>query len=367
MDKDPERTLKKGSSVLHESARMKSNKPVLVTGGTGFVGGHLVRLLVEQGRTVRVLARPSSDRRLLEGLPLEWAIGDLGDPGSLERAVQGCDLVYHCAADYRLFAKDPSSLYRINVDGSKALFACCRRHDVERIVYTSSVAALAVPSGGRVSDEDCQANLASVVGHYKRSKFLAQEMALAEAAQGLPIVIVNPSTPVGPGDLKPTATGKIVVDFLLGKMPAYVDTGLNLVPVEDVARGHLLAAEKGQIGRLYILGHLNLSLKEILEMLASITSLPAPQIRIPYPLAWLVGALDTAVEGYILGREPRVPLEGVRMARKKMYFEAGRAQRELGFAPGSVRAALERAVRWFCQNGYAPTPKSLLTESRTPS
>lgn len=331
-------------------------KPVLVTGGTGFVGAHLVRQLLGRGRKVRALTRANSDRSLLEGQDVEWTVGDLTDATSLDRAVAGCDLVFHCAADYRLFSKDPSQLYRVNVDGSKALFEACRRHEVSRIVYTSSVAALALPSGGRCSNESSRARLEAVVGHYKRSKFLAQEMALEEAARGLPIVLVNPSTPVGPGDIKPTATGKIVVDYLLGKMPAYVDTGLNLVPVEDVAHGHLLAADKGQVGRLYILGHLNMSLKEILEMLADITGLPAPRIRIPYPIAWLAGALDTAVEGYLLNREPGVPLEGVRMARKKMYFDAERAWRELGFRPGSVRAALERAVIWFIQNGYAPTP-----------
>jgi dihydroflavonol-4-reductase len=270
--------------------------------------------------------------------------------------VAGCQQVYHCAAEYRLFAKDPSSLYRINVDGSQAVFNACRRHAVEKVIYTSSVAALALPDGGRSSNEDSKAQLDKVIGHYKRSKLLAQELALEEAARGLPIVIVNPSTPIGPGDIKPTATGKIVVDFLRGKMPAYVDTGLNLVPVEDVAFGHLLAAEKGEVGRLYILGHLNLSLKEILEMLASITGLPAPRFEIPYSIAWLVGALDTAVEGHLLGREPQVPLEGVKMARKKMYFDAERARRELGFQPGSVRAALERAVVWFCRHGYAPVP-----------
>lgn len=356
MDPHPEKMLKKGSSVRREGASMTSDKPVLVTGGTGFVGGHLIRLLVEQGRSVRALVRQTSDRRWLDGLPLEWAVGDLDDPSSLERAVAGCGTVFHCAADYRLFCKDPSVLYRINVDGSRALFAACRRHQVEKIVYTSSVAALALPSQGRSSNEDSRAHLEGVVGHYKRSKFLAQEVALAEAAEGLPIVIVNPSTPIGPGDVRPTATGKIIVDFLQGKMPAYVDTGLNLVAVEDVAMGHLLAEQKGEHGRLYILGNLNMSLKEILEMLAAITGLAEPRVEIPYPLAWMVGAVDTLVEGHLLGREPRVPLEGVRMARKKMYFDSQRAQRELGFQPGSVRAALERAVVWFCQHGYAPSP-----------
>jgi dihydroflavonol-4-reductase len=307
------------------------------------------------------MARCSSNRHLLREQTVEWVEGDLSDGPSLQRAVEGCAQVYHCAADYRLFARNPSDLYRVNVDGSQALFAACRRAGVERIVYTSSVAALAVPSGGRVSDENSHACLKQIVGHYKRSKFLAQEVALEEARQGLPIVIVNPSTPVGPGDIKPTATGKIIVDFLQGKMPAYVETGLNLVPVEDVARGHLLAAEKGVCGRLYILGHLNLSLREILEMLSEISGLPSPRVRIPYQVAWLAGALDTVVEGYLLGKEPRVPLEGVKMARKKMYFESERARRELGFQPGSVKAALARAVDWFCRHGYAPTPPRMLS------
>lgn len=335
---------------------MSETERVLVTGGTGFVGAHLVRQLVQRGERVRVLVRSGSDRRLLEGLDVEWSVGELSDLESLDRAVSGCRRVFHCAADYRLWSKDPGSLYRINVDGSKALFDSCRDHGVERIVYTSSVAALALPHGGRSSDENSRASLEKVVGHYKRSKFLAQEMALEEARRGLPVVIVNPSTPVGPGDIKPTATGKIIVDFLNGKMPAYVDTGLNLVPVEDVALGHLLAAEKGEVGRLYILGHLNMSLKEILCMLASITGLPAPRVQIPYPVAWLAGAVDTLIEGHLLGREPQVPLEGVRMARKRMYFDPERARRELGFSPGSVRLALERAVDWFCRHGYAPTP-----------
>lgn len=341
----------------HEGAGMSEPDRVLVTGGTGFVGAHLVSLLVKRGERVRVLTRAGSDRRLLEGLDLEWAVGDLTDIESLDRAVRGCRRVFHCAADYRLWSKDPSSLYRINVEGSKALFESCRDHDVERIVYTSSVAALALPEGGRSSNECSQAQLKKVVGHYKRSKFLAQEVALEEARRGLPIVIVNPSTPIGPGDIKPTATGKIIVDFLNGKMPAYVDTGLNLVPVEDVAYGHILAAEKGEVGRLYILGHLNMSLKEILEMLASITGLSAPRVQIPYAVAWLAGAIDTFVEGSLLRREPQVPLEGVRMSRKKMYFDAERARSELGFEPGSVKQALQRAVEWFCSHGYAPYPR----------
>lgn len=335
-----------------------SEHRVLVTGGTGFIGAHLVRQLVAMGRDVQVLARESSDRSLLSGEPVSWVYGDLGDFESLQRAVESCEVVFHCAADYRLWTRDPSVLYEVNVEGSRRLFQACRIEGVERIVYTSSVAALAVPKPGHVSCETSQAELSQVVGHYKRSKFLAQEMALEEIRRGLPVVIVNPSTPIGPGDIKPTATGKIVVDFLKGRTPAYVDTGLNLVPVEDVAWGHILAAEKGKVGELYILGHLNMSLQEILALLADISGLPEPKIKIPYALAWMVGAIDTLIEGGVFGREPRVPLEGVRMARKKMYYEADKARRELGFHPSSVREAFMRAVSWFCRHGYAPTPPS---------
>lgn len=331
-----------------------AQRTTLVTGGTGFVGAHLVQQLVQRGDRVRVLARASSDRSLLAGLDLEWVVGDLANPVSLEAAVSGCDRVYHCAADYRLFARRPRDMYNINVEGTRSLLKACSRCKVEKVVYTSSVAALAVPKPGRRSDESSRTSLEKVVGHYKRSKFLAQEVALEAARDGLPVVLVNPSTPVGPGDIKPTATGKIVVDFLNGRMPAYVDTGLNLVPVEDVARGHLLAEEHGKVGELYILGHLNLTLREILEILGHITGLPAPRIRIPYPIAWAAGLVDTVVEGYLLGRDPQVPLEGVKMSRKKMFFDGSRAKRELGFRPGSVRAALERAVNWFVEHGYAP-------------
>lgn len=338
---------------------MEAVKRTLVTGGTGFVGAHLVKLLVERGDQVRVMARATSDRSLLEGLELEWVLGDLNDPESLREAVTDCQVVYHCAADYRLYSRDPSSLYKVNVEGTRAILAACGEAAVEKVVYTSSVAALAVPPPGHCSNESSRARLEQVVGHYKRSKFLAQEVALEAASNGLPVVLVNPSTPVGPGDIKPTATGKIIVDFLSGKMPAYVETGLNLVPVEDVAKGHLLAEEQGKNGELYILGHLNLSLKEILEVLSHLTGLPAPRIKIPYPVAWVAGFLDTLVEGRILGREPQVPLEGVKMSRKKMFYSGAKAKRELGFSPGSVRAALQRAVDWFVENDYAPAPKRL--------
>ena len=335
---------------------MNSPRKIFVTGGTGFVGGHLVKALIQRGDRVRALCRASSDRRLLNGLPVDWVQGDLLDPGSYAGAMDGCDSVYHCAADYRLFARDTSPMYEINVDGTVALLETCNKVGIKKIVYTSSVAALKVPDPGSVSNESDRTILKNVVGHYKRSKFLAQEAVLEFARKGTPVVLVNPSTPVGPGDLKPTATGKIIVDFLKGKMPAYLDTGLNLVPVEDVAKGHLLAEELGQFGELYILGHLNMSLKEILGMLASITGLPVPRIEIPYSFAWLAGCIDTAVEGYLLNRQPQVPIEGVRMAKKKMYFDAAYAKRELSFSPGSVYQALSRAVAWFVQEGYAPEP-----------
>lgn len=340
---------------------MANKRMTLVTGGTGFVGAHLVKHLIQRGDQVRVMARQSSNRSLLADCEVDWVLGDLCDSGSLKRAVQDCQVVYHCAADYRLYSKDPSSMYRVNVEGTRSILEASGEAGVEKIVYTSSVAALEVPSPGRLSDENSRTQLEKVIGHYKRSKFLAQEVALEAAAAGLPVVLVNPSTPVGPGDIKPTATGKIIVDFLNGKMPAYVDTGLNLVPVEDVAHGHLLAEREGKVGELYILGHLNLSLKEILEMLAYITGLPAPRFKIPYPVAWLAGYVDTLVEGRLLGREPQVPLEGVKMARKKMFFSGARAKRELGFRPGSVRQALARAVEWFVANGYAPAPRKVVT------
>lgn len=331
-------------------------KKVFVTGGTGFLGAHLVRALCERGDHVVALSRPKANRSLTADLSIEWVEGDLLEPTSYAERLLGCHTVFHCAADYRLFSRDVTSMYRVNVDGTRALFEACRRYEIPRVIYTSSVAALAVPPPGGVSSEEDRTVLERVVGHYKRSKFLAQEVALEMVSEGMPIVIVNPSTPVGPGDIKPTATGKIVVDFLRGRMPAYLDTGLNLVPVEDVALGHLQAEALGREGDLYILGYLNLTLKEILEMLSVVTGLSAPKVRIPYALAYAVGSVDTFLEGYLLDRAPQVPIEGVRMAQKKMYFDATKAQRELNFQPTSVKLALTRAVEWFCANGYAPYP-----------
>ena len=329
---------------------------VLVTGGSGFVGSHLVRLLVEEGEEVRVLMRSTSPPDNLTGLPVACTPGDLRDAESLERAVRGCQQVFHCAADYRLWTPRPDELYRINVDGTENLLKACRAAEVERVVVTSSVAAVGIPADGTPGNEETPVTLEDMVGHYKRSKFLAEQVAMRFASEGDPVVVVNPSTPVGPGDLKPTATGRIVTDYLNGRMPAYVQTGLNLVPVEDVARGHLLAARQGRPGRRYILGGQDMTLKEILDLLAEITGLPAPGFEIPLWLATCLAHVDTFVSAGLLRREPRVPIEGVRMARKRMWFDSRRAREELGYQPGPVRPALERAVRWFVDHGHAPVP-----------
>ena len=324
----------------------------LLTGATGFLGNHVARLLAERGERVRVLLRPGSDTRRLEGLPLERVAGDLRDAASLARAVEGVHTVYHVAADYRLWARDPREIYESNVTGTRNLLQAARIAGVARFVYTSTVATVAVPHTKSLPDERTVTSLEQMIGHYKRSKWLAEQEALGAARTGMPVVIVNPATPVGPGDAKPTPTGRTLVDFLNGRMPAYVDTGLNWVPVEDAAAGHLLAAERGTVGERYILGGENLSLKQVLDILAAISGRPAPRVRLPHALALAAGYADAAVS-HLLRREPRIPLEGVRMARHSMFVDAGKARRELGFAPGPVAAALERAVRWYQANGYA--------------
>jgi dihydroflavonol-4-reductase len=323
----------------------------LVTGATGFLGSHVARALAERGENVRVLVRPSSDLRALEGLEAERFAGDLRDRASLDRALVGIQSVYHVAADYRLWARDPREIYESNVTGTQNLLDAARRAAIEKFVYTSTVATIAVPRPGGLPNEETQSSLDEMIGHYKRSKFEAEQSALRAAETGLPVVIVNPTTPVGPGDWKPTPTGKIILDFLNGRMPGYVDTGLNFVPVEDCARGHLLAAERGRVGERYILGGRNLTLKQMLEMLAAASGRPAPRWKFPYALAYAAGCVDTGVSR-LLGREPQIPLEGVRMARHKMFVDASKAGRELGFAPGPIEVALERAVAWYESNGY---------------
>jgi len=325
----------------------------LVTGASGFVGSHVARLLAARGEPVRVLLRPSSRADALEGIDCERVTGDLCDPSSLQAALHGVRRVFHVAADYRLWARDPAEIYASNVEGTRNLLSIARDARVEKFIYTSTVATIAVPTAdGKLADESTPASLEQMIGHYKRSKYIAECEALAFARHGLPVIVVNPTTPVGPGDWKPTPTGRIVVDFLNGRMPAFVDTGLNLVPVEDAAEGHLLAAERGKPGERYLLGGENLTLQQILWELARITGRRAPRIRIPHGVALAAAYVDTAVSR-VLGREPHIPVEGVRIARHRMFVNTARAERELGFRPGSVAAALERAVRWYQSHGYA--------------
>ncbi len=324
----------------------------LVTGATGFVGSHVARQLAERGERVRALARPGSRRDLLAGVTVEFFSGDLRDRESIEQACHGATRVYHVAADYRLWAADPREIYESNVTGTRHLLDAARHAGVERFVYTSTVATIAVPRPGGLPDERTSVSLGEMIGHYKRSKLQAEQEAMKAAERGLPVVIVNPTTPVGPGDAKPTPTGRILLDFLRGRMPAYVDTGLNLVAVEDVAKGHLLAAERGKVGERYILGNRNMTLKEILDVLARITGRPAPRLRLPHAVAYAAG-LAEEWRARVTGREPRIPLEGVRMSRHKMFVDCSRAVRELGFAPEPVEAALGRAVAWYRENGYA--------------
>lgn len=319
---------------------------VLVTGATGFIGGHVARLLAARGASLRVLVRPQSRLDNLEGLKAERVVGDLRDPRSLETAVRGCDTVFHVAADYRLWAADPRELYESNVQGTANLLTAAAQAGMKRVVYTSTVGTMRPPAPGQISDERAPVSLRDMAGDYKRSKFLAEQTAMQFAARGLPVVIVNPTAPVGEADVKPTPTGKIILDFLLGRMPAYIDTGVNVVDVRAVAEGHLLAAERGRVGERYILGDRNMTLREILETLARLTGRPAPRFRIPYALAYGFAVFDTFLSRRT-GRPPRAPLDAVKMARYKMFVTSAKAERELGYRPGSAEEALERAVRWF--------------------
>ena len=322
----------------------------LVTGASGFLGSHVARELLSRGEDVRVLMRPSSTNRAVSDLSLEYVTGDLRDPVSLDRALAGMQYVFHVAADYRLWARKSSEIYDSNVGGTKNLLAAAKRAGVERLIYTSTVATLAVDRP-ELPNESTQSRLDEMIGHYKRSKWLAEQEVLQAAKQGLPVVIAMPTTPVGPGDWKPTPTGKIILDFLNGKMPGYVETGLNFVGVEECAAGPLLVAEKGQLGERYLLGGENLSLKQLLDSLAKLTGLPAPSLKIPHGVALGVAYCNTAFSR-LFGREPQIPVEGVKIARHKMFVDCSRAQRDLGFQPGSVTAALQRAVNWYQSNGY---------------
>jgi dihydroflavonol-4-reductase len=324
-----------------------------VTGATGFLGSHVARVLAEQGAALRLLVRPSSDLRNLQGLNAETASGDLRDPESLETAMAGCDTVFHVAADYRLWVRDPEQMYQSNVEGTRAILAAARKNGVRSVVCTSSVATIGFTANGHPADEDSPVSLADMIGHYKRSKFMAEQLALEAGRSGMRVVVVNPTTPVGEQDVKPTPTGRIVVDFMKRKFPAYVETGLNLVDATECARGHVAALEKGKSGERYILGGQNLTLKQILDHLASITGLPSPKVKLPYIFAFAAGVVDETITGRILNREPRATIDTVRMGRKKMFASSAKAERELGWKIAPVNGALRRAVEWFRANGYA--------------
>jgi len=324
-----------------------------VTGATGFLGSHVARELLAKGAELRLLMRPTSRTDNIAELPAERAIGDLRDVESLKKGMAGCEFVFHVAADYRLWARNGQELYDSNVEGTRNLLQAARDTGVRRVIYTSSVATMGFGNNGRLTDEATPVALSNMIGDYKRSKFMAERLAIEAGQAGQNVVIVNPTTPIGERDIKPTPTGQIVVEFLRRKFPAYVDTGLNLVDVVDCAKGHLLAMEKAVPGERYILGGENLTLKQILDKLAAITGLASPKIKLPYAVAFATGIVDTLVTGKILGREPRVTLDAVRIGRKKMYVTCAKAERELGWNPGPVDKALRRAVEWFRANGYA--------------
>src|SRR6202521_49414 len=338
-----------------------------VTGATGFLGSHVARVLAEQGARLRLLVRPTSDLRNLNDDDLKNAdrvVGDLRDAASISKALSGCDVVFHVAADYRLWVRDPDEMYRSNVGGTRSLLEAARKQGVRRVVYTSSVATMGFTSnqawtgeGARpctraVADEESPVSLADMIGHYKRSKFMAEQVAVEAARSGVDVVIVNPTTPVGERDIKPTPTGRIVLDFVKRKFPAYVETGLNLVDATECARGHVQALEKGRAGERYILGGENLTLKQILDRLAAITGLPSPTVKLPYIFALATGVVDEMVTGRLLGREPRATIDAVRMGRKMMFVSSAKAERELGWRTVPVDGALRRSVDWFRGNGY---------------
>jgi len=322
-----------------------------VTGATGFIGCHVARLLIEKGWKVRALRRSKSFNPFFRLDDSDWCTGDIRDFEQVSRAMAGCDAVFHVAADYRLWAKNPREIYESNVGGTANVLEAALANGVRRVVYTSSVGALGLNQDGTPADEETPVRLDDMVGHYKRSKFLAERKAEEFLSRGLPLVMVHPSTPVGPGDHKPTPTGKIIVDFLNRRMPAYLDTGLNLIHVKDVAAGHLLALEKGLVGEKYILGNQNLTLSAIFKLLEEVSGIPAPRVHLPYrPVLAL--AHICALISRMTGTEPLIPFEGVKMARRHMFFDASKAVRQLGLPQTPVRTALAEAVSWARENGY---------------
>ena len=324
----------------------------LVTGATGFVGAAVVRALIKAGVEVRVLARRDSDFSNLQQFKIDGAYGDLRDKDSLRKALAGCGQLYHVAAHYALWARNPAIFYDVNVTGTKNLMEAARDVGTERIVYCSTIGAIGLPPGGGLGTEETPVSLEQMAGHYKRSKYLAEQEVLALARQGLPVVIVNPSAPVGEGDVKPTPTGQMIVDFMKGRMPAYIETGMNIVDVDDVAAGHLLAMQKGRIGERYILGTKNLMLRDIFEILNRLTGVAMPSVKLPRELILPLAYLNLAFS-WVTGIPPRIPLEGVKMAKYKMHYDCSKAIRELGIPQTPPDVALEKAVRWFRDHHYA--------------
>lgn len=327
---------------------------VFLTGATGFVGGHVARAYAGQGAQLRLLTRSSSNLSGIEGLAAETIVGDLRQPESLRSALTGCDALVHVAADYRLWVRDPDEMFKANVDGTRELLKLAREAGIPRVVYTSSVATMGFLKDGTIVDESSPVSLADMIGVYKRSKYLAEQAAIEAAKAGQHVMILNPTTPIGPGDQKPTPTGRIVVDFLNRNFPAYVETGLNLVDVDEVARMHVVALERGTPGERYILGGENLTLKQILDRLSTITGLPSPTLKVPHAVAMAFAFFDENFTGKLRGREPRATVEAVRMGKKMMFASSARAERELGFKILPVYHALRGAVDWFLAHGYAP-------------
>ncbi len=330
---------------------------VFVTGATGFVGSHVARELAAQGAEMRILTRRTSNLTNLKDVSGETVVGDLLAPEGLRTAIRGCDAVMHVAADYRLWVRDPKAMYAANVEGTRALLKMAREEGVGRFVYTSSVATMGFRTDGKIVDEATPVSLEDMVGHYKRSKFMAERVALEAATAGQQVVILNPTTPIGSADIKPTPTGQIVVDFLNRKFPAYVDTGLNLVDVAEVARTHVTVLDPsvGRVGERYILGGENLTLKQILDKMSAITELPSPTMKVPHAVAMTFAFFDENIQGRLLGREPRATVEAVQMGKKKMFASSAKSERELGFKVVPVYEALRKAIAWFREHGYAPT------------
>src|SRR6476469_9485807 len=325
----------------------------LVTGATGFVGGAVARALIRAGVDVRVLARSQSDTQNLSGLPVERVEGDLLNPASLRTALAGCQQLYHVAAYYALWAKDPSIFYDINVTGTCNVLTAARLAGIQRTVYCSTIGAIGLPADGGLGTENTPVSLDQMAGHYKRSKYLAEQEVLKFASEGVPVIIVNPSAPVGAGDVKPTPTGQMIVDFMKGRMWAYIETGMNLIDVDDVAIGHLRAMERGRIGERYILGHQNLTLREIFQMLSELTGIPAPRLKLPWQAILPLAHANRWFADYISRRPPRIPLEGVRMAKYHMHYDCRKAVRELGLPQTPAEVALGKAVKWFRDHNYA--------------